>query len=79
MSAPLVRSSRACLCADCLREVPGFFNSNEEAVCSHCGGDLCDCSDCMETLRLLKAGFRDAETLGLNEDLRGWSQARGAA
>lgn len=79
MTAPQVRSSRKCLCQDCLRELPGFFNANDEAFCSHCGGELCDCSGCMETLSLLKQGFRDAETLGLRSDLSSWSQAGGAA
>lgn len=73
-----VRSSASCLCQDCLRDVPGFFNDNEEAICSHCGGELCDCADCLETLKLLKAGHRDAETLGLQMDLKAWSQKTGA-
>lgn len=77
MIRPAVRAARECLCAECLRVLPGFFDSNEEAVCSHCGGELCDCADCKETIRLLRAGVRDAAQLGLFSDLLKWSAAGG--
>ena len=71
------RSSASCLCADCLRELPGFFDDNEVAQCSHCGGELCDCPDCKQTLQLLKAGERSAAVLDLHHDLASWNQRDG--
>lgn len=73
------RSSAVCLCCDCLRELPGWFDDNEIAVCSHCGGELCDCPACLDTLRLLKLGVRDAATLGLYQDVVSWSPRDGVA
>lgn len=68
------------LCQDCLRDTSGVFDSNHEAACSACGGELCDCAGCMETLMDLWAGERDPVKLGLRSSVSGpitWTAAGG--
>ncbi len=55
------------MCQDCLAELV-FDNSNLMndgcSLCT-CGGDVCDCPDCLRTLSLLKQGERDFQKLRL--------------
>ena len=63
-----------CLCQDCLCETAAVFDSNCEAECTHCGGDLCSCADCMDTLNALIAGQRNPVELGLLAPVTSWSR-----
>jgi hypothetical protein len=70
------------LCNGCLREVAISAARYQETAgtdqCPHCGGDLCDCPGCLDTIRRLRAGERDRRALGLCDGPAfSWSPAGG--
>lgn len=75
------------LCQDCLAEVPLASTANlieadknggphGNALCK-CGGDVCSCDECMETLELLHAGCRDPQKLGVRSQIQLWTPTTG--
>lgn len=66
------------LCQDCLRAP--IFDTNEELQQAHdgkvlctCGGDLCACPQCLETLDDLKDGNYEGRDLKLITKVKSWS------
>jgi hypothetical protein len=66
------------LCRDCLRVVT--FESVSGLKCP-CGGQICSCSTCRETIRRLRNGTLETSRLGLHKELSPfshWSESSGA-
>ena len=69
-----------CLCQNCLR-VAGYptYDQANEAKCFGCGGEMCACGSCEETINALGRGLRDAQALGLKCDVDTWNPRDGGA
>lgn len=67
------------LCQDCLR-VEDFTQAKHvtESSCV-CGGDMCGCPSCMDTVNKLNAGYRKAKDIGCQIDVTLWSEKNGLA
>jgi hypothetical protein len=62
------------LCQDCLREQQSHQTNEGKCIC---GGDTCHCSDCLQKLELLKAGYLDRNQLGVKVEMESWSAETG--
>lgn len=65
------------LCQDCLR-VEDFTQEKHvtEGSCT-CGGDMCGCPFCMDTVNKLNAGYRKAKDIKCQIDVGAWSEKNG--
>lgn len=66
------------LCLDCLA-VKNFsdYESAICGVCDACGGEICPCTHCQETIHDLFDGVRDKDVLGINTDIKMWNPKTG--
>lgn len=70
--------ARYVLCQDCLRVLPYTDARHQEEEFCTCGGQLCGCSGCNETVSLLLAGVRSPSDLrGVTVPVYHWSAERG--
>ena len=77
MSQVIYLNNVKVLCQDCLR-VKDFTNDRHSgAEKCECGGDLCGCPECVETLNALLAGKRKAGEIGCLVDIKEWSEGHG--
>lgn len=63
-----------CLCNGCLRV--SYIDAepeNGEALCEHCGWEMCWCGRCMDTLAKLRAGIRDPKQLHMQRSSADWT------
>lgn len=66
-----------CLCMDCLRLICISIDDNVHEEKCICGGELCNCGPCEETIELLKKGELDYKKLGLISPITSWNEKDG--
>ena len=65
------------LCQDCLKVKPFTAERHEGIENCECGGDLCGCGSCTDTIAILKTGKLKKKHTGLTQDLEKWSAKNG--
>lgn len=66
------------LCQDCLRALPYTDDRHGGLELCECGGDLCGCPGCCDSIRQLQSGELSAKKVGIvGEDLKKWTPEGG--
>ena len=75
---PFYKPIIGCLCQDCLRIYPYTDKRHNGLELCECGGDLCGCGSCTDTIKQLKSGELDAKKLGiLGDNIKSWTSEKG--